>query len=92
MMAPILYCSCTNCSCSATVLLTQVVDMEGEGSRVEEVTGDTNRDSNCEETPTRNDFLVQNKKEESQTWELVEKLILLTLAALLLFGKEISQN
>ena len=91
-MAPILYCSCTNCSCSATVLLTQVVDMEGEGSRVEEVTGDTNRNSNCEENPTRNNFLIQNKEEESQTWELVEKLIFLTLVALLLFGKEISQK
>ena len=56
---------------------------------VEEVTGDTNRSSNCEEASKN--FVVQNKREESQACELVEKLFVLAIGGLLLVGKEICQ-
>ena len=79
-MAPIFYCSCTNCSFSATVLPTQTVDMEGEGNRLKEVAGETTRTANCENT--RKSFNVEYKNDE-----LVESIVLLFIVAVLLFGK-----
>ena len=79
-MAPIFYCSCTNCSFSATVLPTQTVDMEGEGNRLKEVAGETTRTANCENT--MKSFNVEYKNDE-----LVESIVLLFIVAVLLFGK-----
>ena len=84
-MAPIFYCSCTNCSFSATVLPTQTADMEGEGNRLKEVAGETTRTANCENT--RKSFNVEYKNDESHAWELVESIVLLFIVAVLLFGK-----
>ena len=79
-MAPIFYCSCTNCSFCATVLPTQTVDMEGEGNKLKEVAGETTRTANCENT--RKSFNVEYKNDE-----LVESIVLLFIVAVLLFGK-----
>ena len=80
-MAPILYCTCTNCSCTATVLLTQKMDIEGEN-----ITNETNNTTICEETSTKQDYLVQ--KEESQAKSLIEKSIYLIIGALVFFGEK----
>ena len=87
-MAPIFYCTCTNCACSATVLHTQRVDMEGEGNRLEEVAVETNRTANCENNRTGYSH-VEYTNEESQAWEIVESIILLFIGAALLFGKDV---
>jgi hypothetical protein len=76
-MAPIFYCSCSNCSCTATVLLTQ--KMEVEGNKVEETV-------NCEELIRRKEYDVQNQKQESQTSE-IETLVFLAGGVLLLVCK-----
>ena len=88
-MAPILYCTCSNCSCMATVLLTQKMDkVEGEANKVEEIEFENNKTSNCDDAGRRKEYFVENQNEESQTSEIVDKIVILAGGALLLLGKD----
>ena len=87
-MAPIFYCSCTNCSCTATVLLTQTIEKEREvgDSEEEDMLFKTNK-SNCGDVIRRKEYVTTYLKPESQTSEFVETFILFAGGALLLLGK-----
>ena len=86
-MAPILYCTCSNCSCTATVLLTQIIDKETEGNKVEEIKFENNKTINCDEVGRRKEYFVQNQKEESQSSEVARQVVILAGGALLLVGE-----
>ena len=84
-MAPIFFCKCTNCSCTATVLLNK--EMEEESNKLKQMQLENNKTVNCEEAGRRKDYFVEDQKEESETSEIIEKLVLLVCGALLLLGK-----
>ena len=84
-MAPVLFCSCTNCSCSATVLRTQVWDMVSEEHNTEEVTIQDNRTSNCDEI--RTGYFPEYRKEDTYAGISIEKCIFLVIGFLFIFCK-----
>ena len=80
-MAPILYCTCSNCSCTATVLLTHKIVKEAEHNKMEEMQVDTNKTIICEEFGRRKEDAAQQQKEET-----IETFVILAGGALLLLG------
>ena len=61
--------------------------MAREDNKSEEDMMETNRTVICDEV--KRDFLVQYKKEESNAWESVEKIIFLAIGAFLIFGEQL---
>ena len=70
-----MYCSCKNCSCTATVLLTKVIDDQ------EEDTMKFTKNTDCLEN-SEQDFPVE--KQNSETKQFIERLIILIICLIIL--------
>ena len=86
-MAPVFYCSCTNCNCTATVLFTQTIDKKKEENTrvVEQVMLKTNT-TTCDDILRKREYVVPYLDQEPQSLQSVETFVLFAGGALLLVG------
>ena len=86
-MAPVFYCSCTNCNCTATVLFTQTIDKKKEENTrvVEQVMLKTNT-TTCDDILRKREYVVPYLDQEQQSLQSVETFVLFAGGALLLVG------
>ena len=87
-MAPVFYCSCTNCNCTATVLFTQTVDKKKEENNkvVDEMIQKTNT-STCDDLLRTREYIPPFREQEAQTAQNVETFVLFAGGVLLLVGE-----